>query len=81
MDAELQGRIEDVSAATKDANVAEPTMFDDEELAKRLHNEEVEQATARENQEKDDLERAQVLQQQYDDKEENIDWNAVAEQI
>nr|GEZ45268.1 hypothetical protein [Tanacetum cinerariifolium] len=96
--------VEDVSAATKDANVAEPTMFDDEEvtmtiaqtlikikaekaklldeqLAKRLHNEEVEQATAREKQEKDDLERAQVLQQQYDDKEENIDWNAVAEQI
>nr|GEV85080.1 putative ribonuclease H-like domain-containing protein [Tanacetum cinerariifolium] len=31
--------------------------------------------------EKDDLERAQVLQQQYDDKEENIDWNAVTEQI
>nr|GEV08561.1 putative ribonuclease H-like domain-containing protein [Tanacetum cinerariifolium] len=31
--------------------------------------------------EKDDLERTQVLQQQYDDKEENIDWNAIAEQI
>nr|GEU69132.1 integrase, catalytic region, zinc finger, CCHC-type, peptidase aspartic, catalytic [Tanacetum cinerariifolium] len=34
MDAELQGRItqEDVSAATKDANAVEPTVFDDEEV-------------------------------------------------
>nr|GEV22150.1 hypothetical protein [Tanacetum cinerariifolium] len=88
MDVELQGRItqEDVSAATKDVNAAEPTVFDDEEvtmamaqtlitmkakkaklldeqIAKRLHDEEVEQAAARENEEKDDLERAQVLQQ------------------
>nr|GEW19714.1 hypothetical protein [Tanacetum cinerariifolium] len=53
----------------------------DEQIAKRLHDEEVKQAAAREKQEKDDLERAQVLQQQYDNKEENIDWNVVAEQI
>nr|GFA57574.1 hypothetical protein [Tanacetum cinerariifolium] len=66
-------RIDDDNAATKDANATEPTVFDDEE--------EVEQATTKEKQEKDDLERAQVLQQQYDDKEENIDWNVVAEQI
>nr|GEV04649.1 ribonuclease H-like domain-containing protein [Tanacetum cinerariifolium] len=84
-----KGRItqEDVSAATKDVNATEPTVFDDEEvtinmaqtlikmkaekaklldkqIAKRLHNEEVEKATGREKQEKDDLERAQVLQQQ-----------------
>nr|GEV08450.1 hypothetical protein [Tanacetum cinerariifolium] len=34
MDAELQGRItqEDVSAATKDVSIAEPTVFDDEEV-------------------------------------------------
>nr|GEW23211.1 hypothetical protein [Tanacetum cinerariifolium] len=36
----------------------------DEQMAKRLHDEEVEQATAREKQEKDDLEKAKVLQQQ-----------------
>nr|GEV47016.1 hypothetical protein [Tanacetum cinerariifolium] len=72
MDAELQGRIDDDNAATKDVNVVEPTV---------LHDEEVEQVAGREKQEKDDLERAQVLQQQYDDKEENIDWNAVAKQI
>nr|GEW94457.1 hypothetical protein [Tanacetum cinerariifolium] len=99
------GRIDqDVSAATKDVNAIEPTVFNDEEvtmtmaqtlikmkaekaklldeqIVKRLHDEEVEKATAREKQKKDDLERAKVLQQQYDDKEENIDSNAVAEQI
>nr|GEX22162.1 putative ribonuclease H-like domain-containing protein [Tanacetum cinerariifolium] len=92
------------SAATKDANAAKPTVFDDEEvtmtmaqtlikmkaeiaklldeqIATRLHDEEVEQPTTREKQANDDLERAQVLQQQYDDKEENIDWNVIAEQI
>nr|GEY75370.1 hypothetical protein [Tanacetum cinerariifolium] len=104
MDVKLQGRIDDDNVATKDANDAEPIIFDDEEvtmimaqilikmkaqkaklideqIAKRLHDEEVEQAAAREKQKKDDLERAKVLQQQYEDKEENIDWNVVAEQI
>nr|GEZ29284.1 hypothetical protein [Tanacetum cinerariifolium] len=105
IDAELQGRIDDVSAAaTKDVNVAEPTVFDDEEvtmtmaqtlikmkakkvrlldeqMAKRLHDEEVEKAATKEKQEKNDLEKAKGLQQQYDDKQENIDGNAIAEQI
>nr|GEW45819.1 putative ribonuclease H-like domain-containing protein [Tanacetum cinerariifolium] len=36
----------------------------DEQMAKRLHDEDVEQAAAREKQKKDNLERAQVLQQQ-----------------
>nr|GEV07940.1 copia protein [Tanacetum cinerariifolium] len=99
-----KGRIDDVSAATKEVNVAEPIVFDDEEvtmimaqtlikmkaekarildeqIAKWLHDEEVEQAAAKEKQEKDDLEKAKALQQQYDDKQKNIDWNAVAEQI
>nr|GEX09742.1 hypothetical protein [Tanacetum cinerariifolium] len=103
-DEEVEGRIDDVSAAIKDVNAVEPTMFDDEDvtmtmaqtlikmkaekakildekIAKRLHDEEVEKAAARKKQEKYDLERAQVIQQQYDDKEENIDWNVVAEQI
>nr|GEW30810.1 copia protein [Tanacetum cinerariifolium] len=60
---------------------AEKAKLVDEQMAKRLHDEEVEKAAAREKQEKDDLERAQVLQKQYDDKEENIDWNAIAEKI
>nr|GEV70295.1 hypothetical protein [Tanacetum cinerariifolium] len=87
MDVKLQGRItqEDVSAATKDVNAVEPTMFHDEEvtmtmaqtlikmkakkaklldeqMAQRLHDEEVEKVTAREKQEKDDLERAKTYQ-------------------
>nr|GEV12764.1 hypothetical protein [Tanacetum cinerariifolium] len=53
----------------------------DEQMAKMLHDEEVEKVIAREKQEKDDLERAQVLQQQYDDKEKNIDWNVFGEQV
>nr|GEY68320.1 hypothetical protein [Tanacetum cinerariifolium] len=71
MDAEPQERINQKgdNAATKGVSAAEPTVFDDEEL----HDEEVEKAAARDKQEKDDMERAQVLQKQYDDKEENID--------
>nr|GEX15846.1 hypothetical protein [Tanacetum cinerariifolium] len=52
---------------------AEKAKLLDEQIATRVHDEEVKQATAREKQANDDLERAQVLQQQYDDKEENID--------
>nr|GEU48810.1 putative ribonuclease H-like domain-containing protein [Tanacetum cinerariifolium] len=59
---------------------AEKAKLLDEQIAQRLHDEEVKKAAARDKQEKDDLGRAQVLQKQYDDKEENIDWNAVAEQ-
>nr|GEZ44796.1 hypothetical protein [Tanacetum cinerariifolium] len=47
----------------------------------RLHDQEIEKASAREKQEKDELERAKVLQKQYEDKEENIDWNAVVDQV
>nr|GFC86238.1 hypothetical protein [Tanacetum cinerariifolium] len=81
LDANLQGRIErkdDDNAADKEDNVAESTVFNDEEvtmtmaqtliklkaekarlldeqMAKRLHDEEVEQAAAREKQEQDDF--------------------------
>nr|GEY14713.1 uncharacterized mitochondrial protein AtMg00810-like [Tanacetum cinerariifolium] len=54
---------------------AEKARILDEQMAKRLQDEEIEQAAAREKQEKEDLERAKVLQQQYDQKQENIDWN------
>nr|GEZ74296.1 hypothetical protein [Tanacetum cinerariifolium] len=99
-----KGRIDDVSAATKGVNAAEPTVFDDEEvtmimartlikmkeekaklldeqMAQRLHDEEVKKAATREKQEKYNLERAKVLQQQHVDKQENINWSAVVEQI
>nr|GEW14017.1 hypothetical protein [Tanacetum cinerariifolium] len=53
----------------------------DGQMAKRLHDEEIKQAVAKEKQEKDDLEKAKVLQKQYVDKQENLDWNVVVEQI
>nr|GEW17779.1 retrovirus-related Pol polyprotein from transposon TNT 1-94 [Tanacetum cinerariifolium] len=72
--AELQGRLEEkdevnasakeVNASAKEVNAAERTVFNDDEMAKRLHDEEVEQAAAREKQEQDDFKRAQELQQQ-----------------
>nr|GEX50515.1 hypothetical protein [Tanacetum cinerariifolium] len=71
---------EDVTAA-KEVNAADPIVFDNEEVAKRMQDEELEQAVAREKQEKEDLERAKVLQQKYDQKQENIDWNVVVEQM
>nr|GEW21305.1 hypothetical protein [Tanacetum cinerariifolium] len=86
MDVEPQRRIdqEEVSAATKDESVVEPTVFDDEEvtmtmahtliklkaeksklldeqLAQKLHDEEVEKAATKDKQEKDDLKRAQNM--------------------
>nr|GEU34199.1 ribonuclease H-like domain-containing protein [Tanacetum cinerariifolium] len=78
MDAELHGRIDqDTLIMMK----AEKVKLFGEQIAQRLHDEEIEKAAAREKQEKDDLERAKVLKQQYDDKQENIDWNTIAEQI
>nr|GEZ27303.1 hypothetical protein [Tanacetum cinerariifolium] len=76
--AKLQGRLgekHEVNAAAKEVNAAEPIMD------KRLHDEEVEQAAAREKQEQDDFKKAQELQQQYDQKQENIDWNVMVEQM
>nr|GEW30035.1 hypothetical protein [Tanacetum cinerariifolium] len=60
---------------------AEKVRLMDEEMAKRLHDEEVKQAVEREKQEKGDLEKAKVLQKQYVDKQENIDWNVLVEQM
>nr|GFA06570.1 hypothetical protein [Tanacetum cinerariifolium] len=77
MDVELQGRIDDTLIKMK----AEKARLLDERMAKRLHDEEVEKAASKEKQENDDLEKSKGLQQQYDDKQENIDWNAIIEQI
>nr|GEU41059.1 hypothetical protein [Tanacetum cinerariifolium] len=60
---------------------AEKTRILDEKMAKRLQDEEIEQAVVREKQEKENLERDKVLQQQYDQKQENIDWNVIAKQM
>nr|GEY04357.1 hypothetical protein [Tanacetum cinerariifolium] len=60
---------------------AEKVRLLDEQMAKRLHDEEIEQAVATEKQDMDDLEKAKMLQKQYVDKQENIDWNVVVEQM
>nr|GEV03164.1 ribonuclease H-like domain-containing protein [Tanacetum cinerariifolium] len=60
---------------------AEKAKLLDEQIAQRLHDEEVQKATVRDKQEKADLERALELQKQYDDKEENIYWSTVVEQV
>nr|GEV81467.1 uncharacterized mitochondrial protein AtMg00810-like [Tanacetum cinerariifolium] len=57
---------------------AEKARLLNEQMAKRLHDEEAKQAAAREKQEKDDLEKAKGLQQQNDEKQENLDWNNIA---
>nr|GFA66070.1 hypothetical protein [Tanacetum cinerariifolium] len=57
---------------------AEKQRILDEQMAKRLQDEEVKQASVREIQEKEDLEKAKVLQQQYDQRKENINWNNMA---
>nr|GFA96131.1 hypothetical protein [Tanacetum cinerariifolium] len=59
---------------------AEKAELFNEQIAQKLHDEGVQKAAARDKQEKTNLEIALKVQKQYDDKEENIDWNAVAEQ-
>nr|GEV33276.1 ribonuclease H-like domain-containing protein [Tanacetum cinerariifolium] len=58
MNANIQGRMEEDVIAVKEVNAAKPTVFNDKEMAKMLQDEEIEQAAAREKQEKEDLERA-----------------------
>nr|GEV55470.1 hypothetical protein [Tanacetum cinerariifolium] len=76
--AKLQGRKYDDNAAIKDASVVEPTVFDDDEVTMTMAQTLIKMKAEKE---KDDLEKAKVLQQQYVDKQENIDWNVVGEQM
>nr|GEV28841.1 hypothetical protein [Tanacetum cinerariifolium] len=76
--AELRGKKDDDNAATKDVSAAEPTVFDDEEVTMTMAQILIKMKVKKE---KDDLEKAKGLQQQYNEKQENIDWNVVAEQI
>nr|GEU86333.1 hypothetical protein [Tanacetum cinerariifolium] len=65
-----KGRInQDVSAATKDVSAAEPTVFDDEEVTMTMA-----QTLIKMKAEKERLLDEKLLK-------ENIDWNAIAEQI
>nr|GEW34278.1 uncharacterized mitochondrial protein AtMg00810-like [Tanacetum cinerariifolium] len=84
VNADIQERMEEDVTAVKEINDAESEPIAgilDEKLAKRLQDEETEQAAAREKLEKEDFERVKVLQQQYDQKHENINWNVVVERM
>nr|GEY55862.1 hypothetical protein [Tanacetum cinerariifolium] len=60
---------------------AKKTKLLDEQISQRLHDEEIKKAAARDKQEKDDLERAQALQKQYDDKEYNTPCYRVIDDV
>nr|GEW61892.1 hypothetical protein [Tanacetum cinerariifolium] len=53
----------------------------DEEIAQKLHDEEVQKVTARDEQERANMEKVLELQIQLDEREKDIDWSAVAEQV
>nr|GEV52971.1 hypothetical protein [Tanacetum cinerariifolium] len=52
-----------------------------EKIAQKLHDAEVQKVTARDEQERADMEKALELQRQLDEREDDIDWSAVAEQV
>nr|GEY56097.1 hypothetical protein [Tanacetum cinerariifolium] len=85
LDAESQGRT-NLNAASKGVSIviapklvstAEPTVFDNEDL----HDEEVQKAAARDEHERADMEKALELQKELDEREDDIDWSAIAEQV
>nr|GEV29854.1 putative ribonuclease H-like domain-containing protein [Tanacetum cinerariifolium] len=72
---ELQGRKDDVNAASKDVSAAEPTVFDGEEVTMTMA-----QTLIKMKAKKARLIDEQMAKRLHDE-EENINWNAVAEQI
>nr|GEZ30338.1 hypothetical protein [Tanacetum cinerariifolium] len=59
---------------------AEKARILDEEIAQKLHDEEVRKVAARDEQERADMEKSLELQRQLDEREDDIDWSVVAEQ-
>ncbi|GKA78419.1 hypothetical protein Tco_0784956 [Tanacetum coccineum] len=64
-------------------STAEEILSTDERIAQKLNEEEMTEATAREEQERIDFVKALELQKQLDEREEtdNIDWSIMAEQV
>nr|GFC00381.1 hypothetical protein [Tanacetum cinerariifolium] len=75
---QIGGKIEAIDA---DEGITLVDIEAQKEIAQKLYDEEVQKAAARDRQENADLKRALELQKQYDDKEENIDWSAIAEHV
>nr|GEU34542.1 hypothetical protein [Tanacetum cinerariifolium] len=61
--------------------LAEKARILNEKIAHKLHDEEVQKVAARDEQERADNEKALELQRQLDEREDDIDWSAVAEQV
>nr|GEY66867.1 hypothetical protein [Tanacetum cinerariifolium] len=60
---------------------AEKARIHDEKIAQKLHDEEVQKAAAKDEQERADMEKSLELQKQLDVREDDIDWSAVAKQV
>nr|GEU31950.1 putative ribonuclease H-like domain-containing protein [Tanacetum cinerariifolium] len=60
---------------------AEKARIHDEKIAQKLHDEEVRNVTARDEQERAENEKALGLQRKLDEREDDIDWSTVAEQV
>nr|GEW67878.1 hypothetical protein [Tanacetum cinerariifolium] len=88
LDVESQGRIdlktkghlvkENVNVASKGAK---KVRIIDEKIAQKLHDEEVRKVTARDEQERADMEKSLELQRQLDEREDDIDWSDVVEKV
>nr|GFC14313.1 hypothetical protein [Tanacetum cinerariifolium] len=60
---------------------AEKARILNEKIAQKLHDEEVRKVTAKDEQERADMEKALELQRQLDEREDDIYWSVVAEQV
>nr|GEY64843.1 hypothetical protein [Tanacetum cinerariifolium] len=81
LDADKDVTLVDVDIAVEtDADIQE-MMEEDVTAVKEINGAELEPTVFDDEEEKEDLERAKVLQQLYDQKKENIDSNVVAEQM
>nr|GEV26547.1 putative ribonuclease H-like domain-containing protein [Tanacetum cinerariifolium] len=60
---------------------AEKARILNEKIAQKLHDEEVRKVTARDEQGRADMKKALELQRQLDEREDDIDWSAVAEKV
>nr|GEU99095.1 putative ribonuclease H-like domain-containing protein [Tanacetum cinerariifolium] len=60
---------------------AEKARILDEKIAQKLHDEEVHKVATKDEQERADMQKALELQRQLDEREDDIDWSAIAKQV
>nr|GEW14732.1 hypothetical protein [Tanacetum cinerariifolium] len=76
---ELQGRKDDGNAAIKDAS--DPTVFDDEEVTMNIAQTLINMKAEKTRLLNEQMAKRLHDEEKYEDKQENIDWNVVVEQI